>query len=330
MLVSPVFHGYWRAINGALAARGHEVTSWRYDERPGTLAKARHKIIHEARDRRGGEEGSRRASAEMTETAVAVLKAARPDVVVIVRGDGLGDDFWQAVADLGAASIVWLYDEMRRTTWTPERLATIGPIATYSPLDARDLAAAGVDADYLPLAYDSRATWTARESDEVSFVGARYPNREVLLRGLVDKGVPVRAYGRDWSGHLVDRLRTWRLGSPTIPAGRDLDREHAYGVMAGSPATLNIHGDQDGFTMRTFEAAGVGGVQLVDRPDVVSLYEPGREVLTFETADEAADLIARIRADRPYAESIRRAAQARTAAEHTFDHRVAALERRWA
>lgn len=217
LLVSPIFHGYWQAIEAALEARGHDVTSWRYDERPGTLAKLRHKIVHEARDRRGGDQGSRRASAEMTETAVTVLRAARPEVVVVVRGDGLGDDFWQAVADRQAASIVWLYDEMRRTAWTRERLAAIGPVATYSANDAKALSSAGVDAQYLPLAYDARAKWTARASNEVSFVGARYPNREDLLRGLVDRGVPVRAYGRDWSGHLVDRLRTWRLGTPRSP-----------------------------------------------------------------------------------------------------------------
>ena len=29
--------------------------------------------------------------------------------------------------------------------------------------------------------------------------------------------------------------------------------------MAASAATLNLHGDQDGFTMRTFEAAASGG-----------------------------------------------------------------------
>lgn len=100
--------------------------------------------------------------------------------------------------------------------------------------------------------------------------------------------------------------------------------------MAGSPATLNIHGDQDGFTMRTFEAAGVGGVQLIDRSDVGSLYEPGSEVLTFDTVDEAAQAIERVRGDEQYARSIRRAGHRRTASEHTFDHRVVALERRWA
>ena len=93
--------------------------------------------------------------------------------------------------------------------------------------------------------------------------------------------MPVRAYGRDWSGHPVDRLRTWRVGTPACRPSATSPRAEAYDVMAASAATLNLHGDQDGFTMRTFEAAGVGGVQLIDRTDVDGLYEPGAEVLPW-------------------------------------------------
>ena len=49
--------------------------------------------------------------------------------------------------------------------------------------------------------------------------------------------------------------------------------------MAGAAANLNIHHDQHGSTMRTFEILGAGGLQLVDREDVAVHYEPGTEVL---------------------------------------------------
>ena len=44
--------------------------------------------------------------------------------------------------------------------------------------------------------------------------------------------------------------------------------------MAGARANVNIHGDQDGFTMRTFETCGVGALQLVDRADVCRRLRP--------------------------------------------------------
>jgi spore maturation protein CgeB len=138
--------------------------------------------------------------------------------------------------------------------------------------------------------------------------------------------VPVRAFGRQWSRHPWDRVRTWDLRRPDLPAGRDLDRASAYAVMADAVATLNIHGDQDGFTMRTFEACGVGGVQLIDRADVTHLYEPGVELATYGCDDELLDLCRRAQRDRAWTESLRVAGRRRTLADHTFATRVAVLE----
>jgi len=160
-------------------------------------------------------------------------------------------------------------------------------------------------------------------------VGARYPSRERVLEGLAAANVPVRAYGRDWSSHPVDRLCTWSLRRPAVPSSRDLDRAAAYRVMAESTATLNLHGDQDGFTMRTFEAAEVGGLQLIDRNDVTGLYDDGVELAAFTSTAELVDLCRRAAADRPWSQALRIAARPLTLAEHTFDHRVATLESSW-
>ena len=139
----------------------------------------------------------------------------------------------------------------------------------------------------------------------------------------------VKAYGRAWSKHWWDRARTWSWHRPAIPSGRDLDRSHAYGVMAGARASLNLHGDQDGFTMRTFEACGVGGLQIVDRADVDSLYDPGSELLVFNSTQELVELAERAGTEPQWAQAIAQAGRKRTLAEHTFAHRVQALEARW-
>nr|WP_281368091.1 glycosyltransferase [Helcobacillus massiliensis] len=95
--------------------------------------------------------------------------------------------------------------------------------------------------------------------------------------------------------------------------------------MRDGAATLNIHGDQDGFTMRTFEACGVGAVQIIDRADVEGLYEPGRELLVASSADEAVDQAQRIVTDPSWARTIREAGKRRTLAEHTLVHRAEQL-----
>jgi spore maturation protein CgeB len=328
LVVSPGFHGYHSAISAALVARGHQVSTLVYDDHGGLVGRSWHQLRHRLPHRLGA--GSlRRLAQEETARATGAVRAIRPEAVVVVKGDTLGEQFWAALR--GLPRTTWLYDEARRTSWTGERLAGVGPVATYSALDAVDLEAAGIDARHVPLAFDHRLVGspTHRRDPSITFVGARYPSREHVLMSLHEEGLPVRAYGRDWSAHPVDRLRTWRVAAPAIPAGRDVSRAEAYDLMAASVATLNMHGDQDGFTMRTFEAAGVGAVQLIDRTDLGALYEPGTEVLTWTTPEELTDLCRRTLADPAWTEGIRVAARARTLAEHTFDHRVAVLEDAW-
>lgn len=328
LLVSPGFHGYHAAIAAALGARGHHVATHVYDDHGGVVGRTWHQLRHQL-PRRIGAGSLRRLAREETARAAEAVGRHRPEAVVVVKGDTLGAAFWATLA--GVPRVTWLYDEVRRTRWTPERLGRIGPLATYSALDAIDLEAEDLDVRHLPLAFDHRlvASPTTDRTPHVTFVGARYPNREHVLTVLHDAGIPVRAYGRDWSPHPVDRVRTWRVGVPPVPGDRDISRATAYDVMAASTATLNLHGDQDGFTMRTFEAAGVGGVQLVDRVDVDTLYTPGTEVLPFTEVEELVELCYRLTADPRWTDALRVAARARTLAEHTFDHRVAVLEDAW-
>ncbi len=328
LLASPSFHGYHSAIADAFTARGHVVSTHVYDAHDGIPGRVWHQVRHEL-PRRLGTGSLRRLAREETARATAAVAQARPQAVVVVKGDTLGEEFWDAID--GLPRITWLYDELRRTSWTVDRLSGIGPVATYSAVDHISFDEATLDSRHLPLAFDHRLvpTPTRRRSADISFIGARYPTREVVLGALHAGGIPIKAYGRDWSGHPVDRLRTWRLGSPAVPAERDVARAEAYEVMAASAGTLNLHGDQDGFTMRTFEAAGVGGVELLDRSDVEDLYDPGVEVLTWGTLEELSEICRRTAADSAWTEALRSAARARTLAHHTFDHRVAVLEGAW-
>lgn len=327
LVLSPVFHGYWRSLERALAGLGHEVRTVRYDEHRG-VARVAAKLGHDLPERLGGSDARRRAL--LGARARAAVRDHDPDVLLVVKGDAFDDDFWDLLDRRRQRRALWLHDELRRTGHTDVSLAAAGPVASYSPDDVATLTGRGLRAVHVPLAHDpDEPVHTRPAGDEVVFVGARYPARTALLAHLAGAGVPVRAYGRDWSGHPVDRLRTWRLRSPGVPHGRDLPRPDAYGVMAAAVATLNVHGDQDGFTMRTFEACGVGAVQLVDRADVARHYEPGTEVAVFTGPDEAVELAARARTDRSWADGLRSAARARTLAEHTFAHRARSLERLW-
>lgn len=328
LIVSPAFHGYWQAYEGAFSRLGLSVRTLRYDELPTVGAKVGHKLrveLAERCGRNGQAMWARRTSAR----CAAAVRSSRPDRVLVIRGDVLGEDFWQSVEDVGARPVTLVYDEVARMDTTYEELISHGPVASYSAYDTAQLAARGARTAHVKDAYDAHLPFTRVPSDEVVFIGALYGQRGPLVEALHTAGVPVRAYGRAWSHHPLDRARTWGTPRPQVPAERDVPRDVAYGIQSGAVAALNIHEGQDGFTMRTYEIPGIGGLQLIDRDDVSDLYEPGREVLVFHSPEELIDLARRAARDTAWSQRVREAGRRRTLAEHTFDHRVVELNALW-
>ncbi|MBM6404312.1 glycosyltransferase [Phycicoccus sp. CSK15P-2] len=330
LLVGPRFHGYTGSVASALGTRGHDVTTHLYDVWPTLGAKLRGKVLEELPQRLGAGSSWPAVQTRTTDEALRVLCEVRPEVVLAIKADALTRGFWEAARTSGALTHLWLYDELRRTRVDPDVLPSVDVLTSYSALDTAALLAEGLEATHVANGFDDHVPWTTRQVAALVFVGARYPNRERLLVEVHARGVPVLAVGRDWSGHPLDRLRTWDLHRPALPAARDVDRAAAYGLMAGAAANLNVHHDQDGFTMRTFEIPGTGGLQVVDRPDVAAYYDPGTEVVVAEGADEVADVTRRALADPSWARSVGAAGRRRTLAEHTMAHRVAELEALWA
>lgn len=330
LLVSPSFHGYHESIGRAFSDAGYTVVIHRYDAFDGVRAKLRNKLVHELPGKIGMD-GSASAERWLTARTLRVLREVRPDRLVVIKGDILGPSFWSEVESLAVPRILWLYDDLSRHRFSMDFLRRMGAVVSYSREEAALLRSQGVNASFLPNAFDPHlAQPGTKRRDEVVFVGSKYPNRVDLLSGLVKAGIPVRAYGRQWSHHPFDRLRTWELSRPDIPAERDVPLSEAYQIQATAAAAINIHGLQSGLAMRTFEVPGMGGLQLVDRPDVAEFYDVGTETLVFSSLEELQEHSQKALADRGWAERIRTAGRRRSLAEHTFAHRIAVLEERWA
>lgn len=329
LLVTPAFHGYHRSIARALEERGYDVATHSYDSFETVADKLHNKAVVELPSRFGLDSHARAAS-WATRRALAVLRATRPDRLIVIKGDTLGQDFWDEVTCRKLPRILWLYDDFARHRYAHGFLREIGPVVSYARSEADSLAQQGVNATFLPNAFDpDLAAPSSRRSGEIVFVGARYPNRVAMLHRLHKAGLPVRAYGRQWSHHPFDRLRTWEMARPSLPAERDIPLERAYEVQGEAAAAVNIHGRQAGLAMRSFEVPGMGGLQLVDRPDVAEFYEIGRETLVFEDEEHLVDLATRAYRDSVWSERIREAGRRRSLAEHTFAHRIARMDTLW-
>lgn len=328
LLVSPVFHDYWRSIETGFRALGFDIETHAYDHKHRVRDKVAHKLIHELPAKAGVTRAN--VNSAVTARTVEAIRTFRPDVTIVIRGDQFGAEVFDALHDVGSKTIVWLWDEVRRTSHTGERLDRYDHLVSYSPIDTAAFNADGRQCLHVPNAFDPAMSPAPCHTNQIVFIGARYPRREQLLTHVSVKGVPIRAFGRDWSRHPLDLARTWQVSRPEVPSARDIGRLDGYALTAGAPAAINIHGDQDGFTMKTFEVPGVGGVQLVDRDDVAAYYEPGREVAVFHDADELVELCRRAISDDRWGDALREAGRKRTLAEHTWAHRAAKVAQLWA
>lgn len=101
-----------------------------------------------------------------------------------------------------------------------------------------------------------------------------------------------------------------------------------YQILARSLITLNHHGDVPSYAnnMRLFEATGVGTLLITDwKGNLNELFEPGKEVVAYRSAEECAELIQYYLKNEAERKAIARAGQQRTLKEHTYCQRMADL-----
>lgn len=329
LIISPAFHGYCYSIADGFAELGYRTVIHRYDAFDDFGAKLRNKALYELPSKIGFD-GQKVAEKYATKLAIARLDEVKPDKLIVIKSDTLGEDFWNRVAQKNIPYMLWLYDDLKRHRYTTEFLQELPVVLSYARSEAEKLADEGINAHFLPNGYDPQlADLPTERAEEIVFVGSRYKNRVDTMIRLHEAGVPVRVYGRGWSHHPYDRLRMWEWSRPNLPSERDIPLSEAYHVQAGAAGALNIHGLQAGLAMRTFEVPGMNGLQLIDRPDVEEFYDVGTEVLLYRSQDELVELCQRIMSDDRWSEAIREAGRKRSLAEHTFFHRAQMMDQLW-
>jgi spore maturation protein CgeB len=161
-------------------------------------------------------------------------------------------------------------------------------------------------------------------NEDVVVAGNFYEYRQVLVRRLLAKGVGVQLYGGRlprWVHPEIKRLHT----------GRYIVREEKSKVFGEGLACLNSTQIIEGNSLncRAFEIAGAGGLQLMEyRPIISDCFEPGKEVLTFDSMDELFAHIERAKHFPNEMKLIREAGAKRALAEHTYRHRLEAIFKR--
>ena len=187
----------------------------------------------------------------------------------------------------------------------------------------------GVDAAYLPIAFDARLL------DEVAVDGPR-PHRAVFVGGLDPR---VHPGGVGLLERLVGRmdLEIWGYGVEELPPASPIIPRHRgeawgldmYGVLARSEIVVNRHieaAEGHANNMRMYEATGMGALLVTEAaPNLADLFAPGEEVVSYATEDELVERVRALLEDEPRRSRTAAAGHARTLSEHTYERRIAQL-----
>ncbi|MCS6711631.1 hypothetical protein JSY14_06160 [Brachybacterium sp. EF45031] len=162
-MLSPAFHDYDRAIAIGFERQGFDVVTHLYDVNATLRQKVRTKARYELPERLGRSTSAARA-ADASARSLQAIRDTAPDLVLVIKGDVLHADVWEELDRRRIPSVLWLYDELRRTRWA-DGTADVhhpGRVASYSPLDTEALRARGIDAVHVPLGFDDSLTIPTR------------------------------------------------------------------------------------------------------------------------------------------------------------------------
>ncbi|KAF0219357.1 MAG: methyltransferase FkbM [Geobacteraceae bacterium] len=253
--------------------------------------------------------------------AVEQIRRARPDVVYI-QDMGIGTrEFLSAIRPHTRLIIGQIASPPQ-----PQTDFTMFDIVFSSfPHFVRKFREYGIASYYQPLAFEPRVLERIGEKERiypVTFVGgisAMHGKGKELLERVAE----------------LAPVEFWGYGAGTLPEGSPLRSRHhgeawgleMFSLLRQSRITINRHIDvaeNYANNMRLFEATGCGALLITDYKDNLNeLFEIGKEVVVYRSAEECAALVAYYLAHPEEAEEIARAGQARTLRDHSYTKNMA-------
>jgi spore maturation protein CgeB len=252
-------------------------------------------------------------------------RAARPDVVLVIKGGPIGPDVVRRVKRETGAVVLNFFPDNPLWMMPFEQIEPYDLFFTKERYALRQLEMVGLrNLSYVPMycvpslhhPVPLEGTDSAAFRGIVALVGARYATRERLARALSD--FPLRIWGPGW------RRTDPSLGR--MVAGGYVGGERKLAIYCGATRSLNPHhpmNDIVGVNTRTFELAAAGACQVVDLKDELPhLFKPGEEIVAYRDLPELRRQLTYYLAHPDEARAIGQNARRRALAEHTVRHRL--------
>ncbi len=231
------------------------------------------------------------------------IKRFKPDIVYIGSMFNYYGDYLGRIKEHCQRIVGWIACPIPRNT-SLQHFSLI--LSSHSGF-VDNFRSQGVNSEVLPAAFDpdilDRLPDDMPADVPFSFVGSvssAHMERYHLLEQLVQR-TPLELWGcgivlRNWRDVVRGIIYRRSVINPLAPRYRS----EAYGlemyrVLKRSRITLNSHIDVAGDwcgNMRMYEATGVGTLLLTDnKKNIERLFEPGVEVVTYDSVDDAAEKV---------------------------------------
>lgn len=286
--------------------------------------------------------GARRAQRRVLENGfcdvmaagiAATVDALEPDLVLAMAQAPLNAAALEAIGKRGVLRALWFVEDYRVMTYWRELARHYDHVFTIQTDACLEAMAEVTDARlaYLPCGFDPRvhrplvldAAERAELGSDVSFVGAGYRNRRIAFRRFLD--LDFKIWGSDWGG-ADDLARVLQRN------GARVDTEDSVRIFNASTINLNLHSSTyhdgvdprgDFVNPRTFELAGTGAFQLVDRRELLPpLFAEGHELAVVDGVPALRDATDYYLAHEDERLALAGRARQRALAEHTYRHRM--------
>lgn len=146
----------------------------------------------------------------------------------------------------------------------------------------------------------------------VSFVGAAYGNRSVMVEVLRREGIDVACFGHGWPAGPVEAQRI-----SEIVRASQVSLNFSEGSRKGTGGTEDRQ-----IKARVFEVPGYGGCLLTEQaPYLEKYFRLGEEILMFEGRDELVGTVKALLTDSGRRDTIARRGFERVSRDHTYDRR---------
>jgi spore maturation protein CgeB len=273
--------------------------------------------------------------AQMRTDLVSLAAETRPDLVFFfLFTDQLDVATIEAVGRAGHCPTVnWFADDHWRFEGFTRHLAPAFDLAVTTDADSlqkyRSLANTRVHLSQWACNRYAYGKVTDELKHGITFVGQPHGDRKQIVAGLQGDGLAVECWGFGWPagpldhGGMVDVFASSRVNlnlsnSSQVPGVKAQVRRLLH-LRPPPPRPPQIKG-------RNFEVPGCGGFLLTERlPHLEDYFELGREVAVFEHSDELAEQARHWLEHDEQRRAVAEAGYRRVMAEHTYDHRFAAI-----